>query len=168
RAKTRYGVENRRGGSSLAPTPFERRNRRVRPRRFFDGARLDVCRLIQRRLHVGGESNGGVRALKAARNHALWREVNERIRLVAEDSGDAVFLCECASLECTQTVHLNIPAYERIRSSPTRFLIALGHEFPEVGELVEASDGYTIVEKKGAAARQAVKMDPRSRSAPGA
>jgi hypothetical protein len=37
---------------------------------------------------------------------------------------------------------------EDIRNSPTRFPIALGHDLPEFETVVEASDGYAVVEKE--------------------
>jgi hypothetical protein len=60
------------------------------------------------------ETDGGIQAVKAARNEALWREVNERIKLVAETSSDMEFLCECADMECTETIKLSIAEYEYI------------------------------------------------------
>jgi hypothetical protein len=107
-------------------------------------------------------ADGGIRAGKAARNQAFWREINERIRLVAQDSGNVEFLCECADLECTETIHLSVAEYEHIRSSPRRFPIAVGHDFPEVENVVAASSAYAIVEKTGKAGKEAAKMDPRS------
>jgi hypothetical protein len=103
-------------------------------------------------------------AIKAARNQALWREINERIEAVAQASGNVEFLCECANTACIETIHLSIADYERIRSSPTRFPIRVGHDFPEFENVVEASDGYAVVEKKGAAADEAARLDPRSRA----
>jgi hypothetical protein len=108
-------------------------------------------------------SDGGVRAVKAARNQSLWREINERIRLVAEDSGDVEFLCECANLECTETIHLSVAEYEHVRGSPKRFPIALGHDFPAFEDVVAADDRYAVVEKRGKAGKEAAKMDPRLR-----
>jgi hypothetical protein len=108
------------------------------------------------------DSDGGVQAVKAGRNQALWREVNERIRAVAETSGNIEFLCECADMNCIETLKLSVGEYERIRSSPTRFPIAVGHEIPEVENVVEVSGGYAVVEKKGEAAEVSAKLDPRS------
>jgi hypothetical protein len=113
---------------------------------------------------VTRETNGGIRAVKAARKQSLWREINERIRTLAETSANMEFLCECADLACTRTIHLSATDYERIRTSPTRFPIALGHDLPEFEIVVEASDGYAVVEKTGRAGEVAAKMDPRSRS----
>jgi hypothetical protein len=111
---------------------------------------------------VASETDGGIQAVKAGRNQALWREVNERIKAVAEPSGDMEFLCECASLDCTETISMSMAEYERIRSSPTHFPILVGHDLPEIERVVEVSEGYAVVEKKGAAAKEAAKLDPRS------
>jgi hypothetical protein len=108
-------------------------------------------------------SNGGVRAVKAARNQALWREINERIRSLAEDSGDVDFVCECANLECTETIQLSVAEYEHVRGSPKRFPIALGHDLPAFEDVVAADARYAVVEKKGKAGKEAARMDPRAR-----
>jgi hypothetical protein len=105
--------------------------------------------------------DGGIQATKMARNQALWREVNERIEAVAQTSGDVEFLCECARMDCMATMNLSIAEYERIRSSPLRFPIALGHNFPEVEDVVEETDRYTVVEKRGEAAQVVSELDPR-------
>jgi len=151
---------HRRGGSSLAPTPFER----LRP------ASSTEALLRRSTIHIGSseevlvtsETNGALQAAKAARNQSLWREVNERIRLVASDAGDMEFLCECADLGCTETLHLSLAEYEHIRSSPTRFPIALGHELPEFENVIEETNGYAVVQKKGTAAEVAAQLDHRS------
>jgi hypothetical protein len=109
------------------------------------------------------ESDGGVRAAKAARHQSLWREINERIRLVAEDWGDVEFVCECASLECTESINLSVAEYEHVRGSPKRFPIALGHDFSAFEDVVAADDRYAVVEKRGKAGREAARMDPRLR-----
>jgi hypothetical protein len=109
------------------------------------------------------ESDGDVRAAKAARNQSLWREINERVRLVAEGAGDVDFVCECASLECNETITLSVAEYEHVRGSPKRFPIALGHDFPAFEDVVAADDRYAVVEKRGKAGKEAAKMDPRLR-----
>jgi hypothetical protein len=160
---------------------FERATLTEPSRRFFSRAhpfeRLRTASSIEALLrrstiHIGStkevlvasETDGGVRVIKAARNQALWREVNERIKAVVETSGRVEFLCECANLDCTETMSMSMAEYKRIRSSPTRFPIAVGHDFPEVERVVEVSDGYAVVEKKGAAAEEVAKLDPRSRA----
>jgi hypothetical protein len=108
------------------------------------------------------ETDGGIQAVKAARNQALWREVNERIGAVAETSRHMEFLCECADLDCTETLNLTVAEYERLRSSPVRFPIAIGHDFCEVENVVEENERYGVVQKRGVTAEEAARLDPRS------
>ncbi len=106
--------------------------------------------------------DGAPQARKMAENQALFREVNERIKDVAEDSANVRFLCECASLECTTMLDLSMAEYERIRNSPVRFPVALGHDYPEVESVVEETDRYAVVQKHGEAAEVVAERDPRS------
>lgn len=108
------------------------------------------------------EKDGGIQAVKAARNQALCREVNERIESLADTAGDLELLCECADLECTATIRLSVAEYEGIRSSPVRFPIALGHVVPEVENVVEENERYAIVQKVGKAGEVSAQLDPRS------
>jgi hypothetical protein len=130
-------------------------SRRVRQRRFFGGA---IYTALGRRVLMASDTEvmealnaAGIQAVKAARNHSLFRTVNERIRLVADTSGTTTeFLCECASVVCKETIHLSVAEYERIRSSPTRFTIAVGHDLPEFENVIEVCDRYEVVQQKGA------------------
>jgi 5-bromo-4-chloroindolyl phosphate hydrolysis protein len=88
--------------------------------------------------------------------------VNERIRAVSETSEHMEFLCECADLDCTETLNLTVAEYERIRNSPVRFPIAVGHDFPEIENVVEDNERYVVVQKRGEAGEEAAKLDPRS------
>jgi hypothetical protein len=106
--------------------------------------------------------DGGIQAVKGARNQALWREVNERIKNVAETAGDVEFLCECADLDCVQTLNLSMAEYERIRSSSVRFPVAPGHVYPELENVVEENDRFVVVQKKGKAGEVAAELDPRT------
>jgi hypothetical protein len=83
------------------------------------------------------------------RNQVLLREVNERIAEVACSwIGDSPeFLCECSHDDCAEMLALSLPEYERVRSSPNLFMIAPGHESPDVDRVVEATHRSTLVEK---------------------
>jgi hypothetical protein len=76
------------------------------------------------------------------------------------------FVCECADMDCTETVHLSVAEYERIRSSATRFPIAVGHDYPAFEDVVEVCDRYGVVEKRGKAAEVSTKLDQRSHKLP--
>ena len=69
-------------------------------------------------------------AVRIARNDAIFRDANERIRDRAADhdvTESIPFLCECAEPSCTTIVRLPLAEYERIRADPTWFFNATGH-----------------------------------------
>ena len=92
---------------------------------------------------------------RAARNEALFREVNENIARLEERHGttapEPVFLCECANAECTEHVSVEPDVYARVREEPRQFLVIPGHEDPQLERVVETHRGYLIVEKTGVA-----------------
>ncbi len=100
-----------------------------------------------------------------ARNEALFRQVNERIEEVNQKVGDdsfSDFLCECGDDDCTAPVSLTLAEYERIRSDPTHFVIANGHEKVDLEQVIDKNERYSVVEKfAGEAGRIAVETDPR-------
>jgi hypothetical protein len=106
------------------------------------------------------------RQQRVAKNEALFREVNERIKEVNEpvalgDRSD--YLCECGNRDCTEPVALTLVEYEQLRSEPTHFAVVSGHIAPDVEHVVAENDRYVIVEKSSpAAARIAIERDPRS------
>ena len=81
-------------------------------------------------------------------NHLIFREVNERIHELAEEFAlkSAVFLCECSTADCGEFITLDLDQYKAIRSLPTLFVIAPGHETPKVENVVETNDRYALVE----------------------
>lgn len=101
---------------------------------------------------------------RAARNEALFREVNEQ----AEQLGHAwqqpgeppLFICECADDGCTERLSAPADVYRQVRSNPRHFLILPGHEHAEIERVVTTTDDYVIVEKTGQAARIADRTAP--------
>lgn len=100
---------------------------------------------------------------RLALNEALFRDVNERIREISDtfEQTDATydFLCECSDPACAERVVLTPAEYERVRSEPTRFVVAKGHALPEIESVVEQASDHVIVEKQGAAGDIAVRLD---------
>lgn len=108
-------------------------------------------------------------AERIARNEATFRAANEQIRDRAVEFAlrDRVpFLCECADEGCAAVVSLSLDAYEYVRSDPTWFVAATGHNAAagKAGALVERHSGYEIVAKLGRAAEVADDLDPRART----
>lgn len=105
------------------------------------------------------------REARLARNEALFRGVNERIKDVRSaeaDPGEPIrFICECGRQDCVEEIDLTTAQYEAVRSSAERFFIVPGHESPEVERVVERHDGYDVVEKHEEEAAIAREADPR-------
>jgi len=106
-----------------------------------------------------------VRQQRAARNQAIFREVNERL----EELGDSVngddyhrFVCECATVECVLPVELTIDEYESVRREGSTFVVAVGHVYPDVERVVLEGNRFTVVEKLAAGAELARAHDPRA------
>lgn len=96
----------------------------------------------------------------------LFRDINERVRAVAESHGgdDHVyeFYCECSSADCTFQVKATLAAYEAVRAHGSRFLVRPDHDLPEIESVVERTDEWWVVEKHDGAAELAEQRDPRS------
>ncbi len=107
-------------------------------------------------------------AERVARNDAVFREANERIRSTADsmelDHSDVLpFLCECAEESCTTVLQLSQDEYEAVRAHPTHFINARGHAVNGGGwvRVLDEFDRYTVVEKVGEAAEIVAELDPR-------
>jgi hypothetical protein len=102
---------------------------------------------------------------RIAENEGLLREVNEAIergQWPGEQDSDAAFRCECARLDCSRLISMTPREYERIRSTPRRFVVVPGHEVDAVETVVEVRHGYAVIEKRDKAGQLAEASDPRS------
>ncbi len=110
------------------------------------------------------------RALKVAENQSAFRNANERLRRAAashhfDDRQRVPFICECADPGCREIVMLSLEDYEHIRAHSTWFLLVAGHEEEEGTErIVDAEQGYAVVEKIGTAGEEAARLHPRKAS----
>jgi hypothetical protein len=106
------------------------------------------------------------REQRLARNENLFREINERVREIATVHGADLhlyeFYCECSNTDCTLRVELHLRDYEGVREHGNRFLIAPGHNLPDIEEIVERNEGWWVIEKEGRAGELAEELDPRS------
>ncbi len=104
------------------------------------------------------------RAERAAKNEALFREVNERIAetSLGWESERSRAVCECKNTDCLETIEVSRAEYEAVRANGRRFLLADGHEDPEVERVVERNDRFIVAEKIGEGADVASDLDPRS------
>jgi hypothetical protein len=92
---------------------------------------------------------------RVARNHELFRDVNERIYSLTEEFGShpaddglsLAFVCECGNVNCTSPVLIETDDYSRIRSHPAQYLVLAGHELPDLERVIEANSHYVVVER---------------------
>lgn len=102
---------------------------------------------------------------RLARTEALFRAVNERIAETAErsDAEEADFVCECTDPGCTHRIELPLDEYDGVRSDPTAFVVADGHEDERIESTVESDGEVAVVRKRGPEVEQMVrKLDPRT------
>ena len=92
---------------------------------------------------------------RAARNEALFREVNENIARLEERHGttatETAYVCECASAGCAEQFAIDPETYRRVRRQPRLFFVRPGHEGPQFERIVERHENYLVVEKTGGA-----------------
>src|ERR687887_1480755 len=99
---------------------------------------------------------------RVAMNEATFRRVNEGMEAGQDPNGLLTFVCECGRLGCNKLIELTRGEYERIRASPRRFAVVDGHEMPEVEAVVERTERYITVEKRGDPEAEVVEhTDPR-------
>ena len=104
-------------------------------------------------------------SIGVAQQEAVKRQVNEAIEegLWPDEREDVVRLrCECGSTDCTAFVSIRVGEYERVRQHPRRFILANGHQIPEVEKVIARTPRYQVVEKLGVAGEIAELSDPRS------
>jgi hypothetical protein len=95
---------------------------------------------------------------RAGRNEALFRSINDALARSEEESRSDSFpaFCECSFTECTTHVEVSFTDYARVRRQEDRFIVAPGHEQPEIEQVVEEHHpDYVVVEKHGEAAAAA-------------
>ena len=103
---------------------------------------------------------------RIARNDAIFREANERIREFAETSDIETplpFICECADPECREIVLLTLEQYRELRRDPRHFVNVEGHQVAAEGwvEVVAQTDGHVTVEKLGRAGEIVEQLEGR-------
>ena len=102
---------------------------------------------------------------RIAKNEALFRAVNDRVRELADDDRRPTekidLLCECGDGECLEPVSMRPDQYELVRSNPIHFIVARGHEKRGVERVVAQHDGFVVVEKLPGEQEIARSTDPR-------
>jgi hypothetical protein len=108
---------------------------------------------------------------RVAKNQALFRQVNERVKGISEPfieiAGSAGvelmdFVCECGRAGCHDTMPMTLDEYEQARAQPTTFAIRPGHEAADVETVLTSNERFALVEKHTDESDVARATDPRS------
>jgi 5-bromo-4-chloroindolyl phosphate hydrolysis protein len=95
------------------------------------------------------------REIRAARNQALFRAVNENLRTLNEAfaslAGTFTIACECADRNCVDMIEIEPTEYLAVRAEPRHFAVLPEHVYPDVEVVVRESERYVVVEKTAAA-----------------
>jgi hypothetical protein len=107
------------------------------------------------------------RRARIAANESVFRSLNEKIedlnRAFSLATESMSIVCECGDMNCVEQLDVDLATYEHVRSDPTWFVIAPGHEIADVEDIVARHDTFDIVCKhKGAGETVATHTDPRS------
>jgi hypothetical protein len=100
-----------------------------------------------------GSASNEEREIRAARNQALFRAVNDKILELNETfgalAGTFVVACECSRLTCVELVEIGEDAYRAVRQSPRTFVVLPEHIDAEVERVLSNHDGYAVAEVLG-------------------
>jgi hypothetical protein len=113
---------------------------------------------------MGAVEESGYEARDIGHRQSLYREVNERIEELAGNldlRDELPIVCECGSTSCQERIVLRHDEYEQIRRIPTHFAVCHGHDIPMFERVVEKNERFIVVEKFGASAIVAIRLDPR-------
>jgi hypothetical protein len=108
---------------------------------------------------------------RQAENESLFRDVNERIEVLVEETFDRTdgveafeFVCECQDANCTERLALTVTEYEAIRADGRQFLVAPSQEHVDltIERIVDMSTRYWVVEKIDEPGERAEQTDPRA------
>jgi hypothetical protein len=102
------------------------------------------------------------REVRAARNQALFRAVNENLRTLNEAfasvAGTFSIACECADRNCVEMIEIESKQYLAVRAEPRQFAVLAEHVYPDVEVVVREAAGYVVVEKMAAAGEVAERL----------
>ncbi len=97
-------------------------------------------------------SNGRQRLARAEKNEQAYKDHNERRAEMEEGAGvpedvRVPFACECDDPGCSRGIELTIAEYERVAAPPDQFVVAPGHDDPQVEVVVEDHGSFVVVSK---------------------
>jgi hypothetical protein len=108
--------------------------------------------------------NGDLSERRLIENELIFRELNQKVvdglaelkeLAIAHDQASLApntteqlhFYCECSNIDCHERVLISPAEYEKIHEDTRRFVIAKGHQIPEIEKILNSTPEYDIVEK---------------------
>ena len=93
---------------------------------------------------------------RLARNETILRAANREIEHASTEVGEGLasdieVLCECGRARCDAMLTLTIGEFETAHAEADRFIVARGHQDPEIETVVDDRGAYLIVDKFGEA-----------------
>jgi hypothetical protein len=95
-------------------------------------------------------------------NEAVFRQANEALVWFQDSETALDLMCECGRADCVAKIEMSRSEYERLRADPTLFAVVRGHEIAGFERVVEAREGYDVVQKHLETHDLAEETDPRS------
>ena len=84
---------------------------------------------------------------RLAQNEVRFREINESAQPQRVTYGEGRFVCECADRGCMAWIEVPIDVYTDVRNHPRHFVVAAGHEVPDLESVVARGSGFFVIEK---------------------
>ena len=88
----------------------------------------------------------------------ILREVNERIAektmdlgirgLAGRETSTSEYLCACGRSDCDESLNLTLAQLEEAHARSDQFVVAPGHNLPDIEDVVAEHDEYWVVRKK--------------------
>jgi hypothetical protein len=95
-------------------------------------------------------------------NEAVFRQANDAVAWLKSTDEVLDLMCECGRPDCAATIEMSRSEYERLRADPTLFAVVSGHEIAGFERVIEAREGYDVVQKHPETHDLAEQTDPRS------
>jgi hypothetical protein len=96
------------------------------------------------------------------RTRCLRGRSTSRLKRTIPASSFIHVACECGLEDCARVLAITRSVYERVRSDPRQFVILPSHLITDVEDVVEESDTFLIVAKRGGTPEDiTVCTDPR-------
>lgn len=98
--------------------------------------------------------------LKGRRALKVMAKEDGQDDLLDSDDEPLHFFCECSDENCRKRIQVRPSKYDQIHSRKRRFVIACGHEVPDIEKIVERSPEFCVAEKFLLPPASAAKLNP--------